>query len=394
MTASKRIVHLDVFRFLMVSVALLSHVLGYFYTWEALSEPLRNYLKLFTRGATPGLLILFGFMLEFVYVKNARQRGLGFSFSRMTYRAALCYFAFVLIAAAGIVGVHTTARGFVGNLLLISPALNADIFALYFFTFFAMMPIIILRLHLGVTSLLGVIAGIWALDVLVLQHLHNPFSGALDNLAYLSLFLIGLGDSWGPSVLHGLTVVAFGMILANAFVTRSRASLVCLATLISAAASILTVELTSVGWSGFLNNVADYGGYRAHNSVVYFAYGVIHALLVMGLAFGVNRVMPQVLRTPVTYLGSRTFLYFLFGNLIITLIPQGHVNTSLWTSLAEFALLVIVCYALISLWEARLNGWLPVVRLREALLNASTAVIGFLRRFTTPTVGPPSPDES
>lgn len=52
MTASKRIVHLDVFRFLMVSVALLSHVLGYFYTWGALSEPLRNYLKLFTRGAT------------------------------------------------------------------------------------------------------------------------------------------------------------------------------------------------------------------------------------------------------------------------------------------------------------------------------------------------------
>ena len=59
------------------------------------------------------------------------------------------------------------------------------------------------------------------------------------------------------------------------------------------------------------------------------------------------------------------YLYFLFGNLIITLIPQGHLNTNLWTSLAEFALLVTVCYALISLWEARLDGWLlgrPIAR--------------------------------
>lgn len=68
---------------------------------------------------------------------------------------------------------------------------------------------------------------------------------------------------------------------------------------------------------------------------------------------------------PKLLINYAVYLYFLFRDQIITLIPQGHVNRNLWTSLAGFALLVIVCYALISLWEARLDGWLrgrPIAR--------------------------------
>lgn len=382
MTTSNRIVYLDVFRFLMVTVALLSHVLGYFNTWDALGEQPRLYLRLFTRGATPGLLILFGFMLEFVYVKHAQHRGLGYSIKRMSYRAALCYLAFILVAAAGIVGGHTSATDFVGNLLLVSSAINANIFAVYFFMLFAVMPVIALRLRFGITSLLAAITGIWLLDAAVLRSIDSPFSGALDNLDYLSGFLMGLGESQGPSIFHGLTAVLFGMVFGNTFATRSRTSALCLVGLTGTALSILGMEISSVGWTGFLANVADYNAYRAHNSIVYYAYGIVHAVLVMLLAWGLNKLLPQVVRTPVTYLGSRTFLYFLFGNLILSAVPHSFVNTSFWLGVGEAVVLAVTCYALILLWEAKVDGWPPVVEVRKRMLGGSERLMNLLRRLS------------
>lgn len=166
------------FRFLMVAGALLSHVLGYFYTWDALAEQPQLYLRLFTRGAAPGLLVLFGFMLEFVYVRYAQRRGLGYSVKRMCYRALLCYLASALIAAAGMLGGHTSVRDLISNLILISASLNADIFLTYFYVLFAIIPVIALRLRFGIGSLLVVIAGIWFVDVAVLQPVESSFSGS------------------------------------------------------------------------------------------------------------------------------------------------------------------------------------------------------------------------
>lgn len=365
----------------MVAGALLSHVLGYFYTWGTLAEQPQLYLRLFTRGATPGLLILFGFMLEFVYVKYAQRRGFGFSVKRMFYRALLCYLAAASIAAAGMLGGHTTVKELVGNLLGISTALNANIFRLYSCILLAVMPVIALRLRFGVGSLLVVIAGIWLVDVTVLQFLGNPFSGALENLSFTGKFLFGLDDSWGPSIFHGLTAVLFGMILGNFFSTRSGASIIYLGGLTGAALVILGTEVLTAGWNEFLAGVANYEAYRGHNSIIYYAYGAVHAVVLMFLARVINSLLSEAVRKPVTYLGSRTFLFFLFGNLILSAIPRGYVNTNFWVGIGGFVLLTAICYGLILLWEAKLDGWQPVVAVRKGMLGFSGGLTKMLRRF-------------
>lgn len=197
-TPSNRIVYLDMFRFLMVAGALLSHVLGYFYTWDTLAEQPRLYLRLFTRGAAPGLLVLFGFMLEFVYVRYAQRRGLGYSVKRMCYRALLCYLASALITAAGILGGHTSAKDLVSNLILVPASLNADIFLTYFYVLFAIIPVIALHLRFGVGSLLVVIAVIWLVDVAALQRVENSFSGTTGITQVSGPVFSRLGGFMGP----------------------------------------------------------------------------------------------------------------------------------------------------------------------------------------------------
>ncbi len=370
------------FRFLMVAGALLSHVLGYFYTWDALAEQPQLYLHLFTRGAAPGLLVLFGFMLEFVYVRYAQRRGLGYSVKRMCYRALLCYLASALIAAAGMLGGHTSVRDLISNLVLISASLNADIFLTYFYVLFAIIPVIALRLHFGIGLLPVVMAGIWLVDVAVLQPVESSFSGATGIANFLGKFLLGLGGSWGPSIFHGLTAVLFGVGLGNFFATRARAATLSLVCLVGTALVILGAEIYAVGWNGFLAGIADYEVYRGHNSVVYYAYGAVHAMIMILLARGISGFFPQVVQKPATYLGSRTFLFFLFGNMILSAVPRGYVNTNVWLSAGGFVVLVTICYAVILLWEAKFDGWQPVVTVRKQMLNVSEAITNVLRRFS------------
>lgn len=372
----KRIIYLDIFRFVMVSVALLSHVMGHFFIWDVLTPPFENYLRLFTRGASPGLLILFGFMLEFVYVKYASMNGLSYSARRMIYRAGLCYIAVALIATAGLIGLHTPIKHYLAQLLLLSNTVNGDIFALYFVMLLVMIPIVALRLRFGLLSLLGLIGGIWLIDFLILQRISIPLGDSLRplNLAPLGDFLIGAGESGGPSVFHGLTVVLFGMILGNFFATRSRRGMYCLILLVGTAALIIAAEVTRVGWIGFIANVANYDAYRAHNALTYYAYGIVHAVAVIGIAWQLSRILPAAWQKFMTYLGSRTFIYFLFGNLVLTSSPRGSVLATFWASFVAFVLLVTLCYGLIRVWEAQGHSWPPIVALRERMLSVAAWV--------------------
>lgn len=366
----KRIIYLDIFRFIMVSAALLSHIMGHFFTWDALSPPFESYLRLFTRGASPGLLILFGFMLEFVYVKYASMNGLSYSAQRMIYRAGLCYMAVALIATAGLIGLHTPIKHYLAQLLLLSNTINGNIFALYFVMLLVMISIIVLRLRFGLFSLLGLIGGTWLIDFLILQRISIPLGDSLRplNLAPLGDFLIGAGESGGPSVFHGLTVVLFGMILGNFFAKRTRRAVYYLIFLVGTATLIVAAEVTKVGWVGFIANVANYDAYRAHNAPIYYAYGIVHAVVIMAAAWQLSRILPAAWQKFMTYLGSRTFIYFLFGNLVLTSIPQGPVLATFWASFVAFVLLVALCNGLIRVWEAAGHSWPPVVALRERML--------------------------
>lgn len=369
----------------MVAAALLSHVLGHFGVWDVLGENTRLYLRLFSRGATPGLLILFGFMIELVYVRHAKQKGFSFSIQRMMYRVILCYLAFILIASIGFLTGLGSLRSFLGNFLLVSPAINANIFAIYFFVLLLMMPIIAVRLRFGVNALLAIVSAVWLVDSLALTPLGSPFAYSSDTLEYLANFFVGVGDSWGPSIFHSLTVTLFGMVLSNAFVERSRKSLSRLAVFAGLAFFIVCLEISKIGWITFLGNIADYTAYRAHNSIVFYAYGILFSLTLMLLAWSLNKILFSVIRHPVTYLGARTFLYFLLGNMILTAFPRT-ISIDLLTALLIFVLLTSLCYALIKLWEAKFHHWTPVAETRRMMLTTSSYLTKVLLGIQTKVI--------
>ena len=380
----ERVVYLDVFRCLMVSAAILSHLLGYVHAWDVLGEDVTVPLRLFTRGATPGLLILFGFMVEFVYVPGAGRYGLGECVRRLLYRVMLCYLAFLTVAAAGFLGGTMSAKQFFLNLFLVQGALNANIFAIYFFVLLLTVPVLLLRLRFGVPSLLAVVAAIWLLDVFWVEPAANPFmglAGPLRLFAHLCDFLTGLGDSWGPSILHGMTLVLFGVTLAHALAAKTlRGALPC-AVAVLAALTLVLREGQTAGWATFAQNIADYGGYRAHNHEVYYAFGVLHALALMLAAWALTRVLPPAARTLLTYLGSRTFLYFLVANVILTAVPRRFSASSVPLLALLYVLLLAVTYAVMNVWERRLAGAAGMVAARGLLREAAAAAVRGARRL-------------
>lgn len=392
MLQRERVVYLDVFRCLMVSAAILSHLLGYVYAWDLLGANVTVPLRLFTRGATPGLLILFGFMVEFVYARGASRYGTSECVRRMLYRVMLCYLAFLTVAAAGFLGGTMSAKKFFLNLFLVQGALNANIFAIYFFVLLLTIPVLFLRLRFGVSSLLAVVAAIWLLDVFWVEPAANPFmglSGPLRLLTHLCDLLTGLGDSWGPSILHGMTLVLFGMTLAHALTRGTlRGALPC-AVAVLAALTLVLREGQTAGWATFASNIANYEGYRAHNHEVYYAFGVLHALALMLAAWALTRVLPPAVQRVMTYLGSRTFLYFLVANAVLTAVPRRFsvANGPLLALL--YVLLLAVTYAVMNLWERRLAGAAGMVGVRTLLQNAAATLVRSAQRLRT-RVGPSS----
>lgn len=384
MLERERVVHLDVFRCLMVSAAILSHVLGYVHAWDLLGANVTVPLRLFTRGATPGLLILFGFMIEFVYTRVASRYGTGECLRRMLYRVMLCYLAFLVVAAAGFLGGTMTAKQFFLNLFLVQGALNANIFAIYFFVLLLTIPVLFMRLRFGVYSLLAVIAAIWLLDVFWVEPAANPFMGRpgpLRLFTHLCDFLTGLGDSWGPSILHSMTLVLFGMSLAHALGSKTLTGALPCSVAVAAALALVLHEGRTAGWANFARNVANYEGYRAHNHEAYYAFGVLHALALMLFAWALTQVLPPAVRGVMTYLGSRTFLYFLVANAVLTAVPRRFSVSSVPLNALLFVSLLVVTYAAMNLWERRLAQTAGMIGVRTLLREAADRVVRRAQRL-------------
>ncbi|HMA14592.1 MAG TPA: heparan-alpha-glucosaminide N-acetyltransferase domain-containing protein, partial [Kiloniellaceae bacterium] len=105
-----RIPGIDTARALAIALAMLSHCFIHFGVWELLSDQAALLLRSFTRAATPTFIILFGMMLEIVYLKMLRRGERQGCWVRLVARAIQCYLLYLLVVTAGILGGNLTAR--------------------------------------------------------------------------------------------------------------------------------------------------------------------------------------------------------------------------------------------------------------------------------------------
>lgn len=383
MKQSQRLPYLDIYRCIFVLFAAFSHMYGHLGTWESMSENTMLIFRLFTRGATPGLLILFGVMLELVYVEYVKRKSLNYACQKLLYRSMLCYLAFISIALFGFLGGNTSIRTLVGAVTLLGTSLYANIFKLYFFMLLVAIPILAVRTRFGTLVLPIAIFIIWTIDLALIQSLSNPFSNLVSPLKYFEhsfSFFLGAGGIWGPSILHGLTLVLFGMIMAEAVRGGSITSKLALVVLVFMSLVLTAREIGVLGFRSYMLNIADISVYRANNHYLYYLYGIIYAVIAVGISWMLHRVSPLLIGKTLNYIGSRTFEFFLIINILIVSIPGSITAANMLVSTAVFIGFTVASCLLIRIWETKVKSLSLVVALIYGMRKTSNRLALLLVR--------------
>lgn len=303
-------------------MALFHHAMVDLRAWELLSSLERTGLLLVVRAATPTFIIVFGMMLEIVYVRRLERHGFAPVARRLLVRSAQCYAGYVATIVAGLIAGHLSLRGATAAGLFLQDAYFGNILKFYTLALLFAVPLLWLRQRGGMTGLLAVGAGLWLFQPL-LASIIDPPSG----LAHGMSFLMGIGDFTGPSVWHGLTFVVLGMLLGRALRHDWPAHMhrfYGVATGVMIAAGIVVFFFVLQSSPGdVLWNYVDTRAYRSANHPGYYAIGSLSAVaMLLALSWLIPRDGKAALVPPLLVLGNSSLLAFTLGNVILNLRPH------------------------------------------------------------------------
>ncbi|WP_347157417.1 hypothetical protein [Pontibacter chitinilyticus] len=379
-STNKRLHHFDLLRLFLVLLALMSH----FLLSQHVSRP--GLITIVIRSATPALLIIFGFMMEHVYARRWVVKGPRVILERMLGRAVLCYLAFAAIVLVVFLNGDIPFTRFLGNILLLMPGHpHADIFKYYALLLPATFFLMWVRFTFGWRHKLFLVLLLVALAETGQFFIHvipSPFQ-------YLGSFFLGLNDTVGPSIIHSLVLIVFGELVASytsgGSAPLQKQVLVCMG-LISVGAVVQEIE--GAGLSHFIIALARYNGYRAHNSYIYYAYGIVTFMLYAACSWLAVLRFPSSLKQKISYYGGNTFIIFFYGNVIVLLTPAiSHSLLSLALAWVATAILSLATVNVFEWAEQRFvviqvfNNWLGGAVHRVLLSSRSVIYLtGALKR--------------
>jgi hypothetical protein len=319
-TSSSRIVFIDVARALAIALALFAHAMIDLSAWS-LESWASMPIRVWTRSAAPLFIVMFGMMIELVYVRRAREQGLRSVAGRLLWRSLQCYGAYVCTAVAGWLGGILTLKGGVTASLMITDAYFGNILKWYTFGLVLAIPLLYARLRWGIGSVAAMAAAAWAVAA--------PLSGAATVLpahaTNVAGVLVGMGR-FGPSLFHGMTFVAIGMGLSYALrrgASRTAFTTLCGGLLLAGAGTFVVLALgpESVG-TVLREAIGD--GWRRQNHPGYFALGgglAVATLLGLAAVIPDGRPLPRGARLPMRF-GTSSLLAFTVGNVLLNLRPR------------------------------------------------------------------------
>jgi uncharacterized membrane protein (UPF0136 family) len=322
-------------------------------------------VKILTRTAMPCLLIVFGFMFEYVYAKRWAAQGGSVVFKRMASRAILCYLAYLILALAGFLADHHSFKHFIKSALFLSPAMHANIFKYYA----SLIPIIFALMWLQFRFGFVYVVAIVVVTVIVAEFLGIYITSVPKIFGHIGALFFGIGDSWGPSISHALLMVIFGMSVAY-YLRNRQISLPAVVVIVFTIASIyiLVNEINSIGLGEFVLRIVNIKSYRQNNSFVYFAYGIIAFLIFWQVSLVIVKMFSNYLNNRVSLYGGNTFTMFFYGNLFVLLTPDFSRQVSFPVSIAGLILTLIVAFLSVNVIE-RLNGNYQLLSIYESIIE-------------------------
>jgi hypothetical protein len=302
-----RIFALDHTRGLAVILAMASHTLMHLGVAGDILP-----LKLITRTATPTFIVLFGIMLELVYARKWREGRVETVSARFVERAILCYFVFMLTGLAALVTAKIGFDRFFDSITYIGGGRFGNILKNYsvLFAFAPVFMFVYVRLGIGAVLLLS--AAGWALKVAEGMIVVIP-----DH--YVLSFFIGTGTRYGPSLLHGLTLVTVGLLIGRFFV-GGRLWPAVIAYVV--AFSCLVIAVFEHGAVMLFYKLVSYET-RASNLPIYYAFGTVTASSSIAFFYILERLRISIPRTmPLLTLGQHSLFAYGAGNILLNLAPR------------------------------------------------------------------------
>lgn len=310
-----RLSFIDSSRGLAVVLAMLSHAFIQFAPEVEFSGWFVAMRSLVTRTATPTFLVLFGIMMELAYFRKSREGGhISIPRNRMFQRMLTCYLLYVAVTLAAVVTQKLTLAQ--GGLAISFQGTGrfVEILKLYVFMFLIVAITYPIGSRRGAVFYLGLAGAGWAgklvLDMVGVEH------------KILLQFLLGYGDGGGPSVLPGLTLVGFGLLVGESI--TGRRSVLWPAAGLGLALMMLWYGVAEVGVKGLVWQLIF--ELRLLNHPYYYAFGIVVAMLSLGLFRWVNHSVGAQTdlsgqRLSFAGIGQDTLFYFGFGNIALNIVP-------------------------------------------------------------------------
>jgi drug/metabolite transporter (DMT)-like permease len=118
-------------------------------------------------------------------------------------------------------------------------------------------------------------------------------------------------------------LVIFGELTANYTINRKVDAKTWLwVSLVVLSAGAIVVEIHQIGFDQFVIFMASTKTYRAQNSPIYFAFGILGFLFFWSASWLVIRNLGHKARKWVSYYGGNTFIIFLYGNILLLFVPK------------------------------------------------------------------------
>jgi hypothetical protein len=217
-SSSKRIYFVDFARSFAIMLALTDHSMNDFHIWEKYAMQTFTVLKVLTTSATPTFILLFGMMLEIIYLGKLRRSGIRQTASGLVNRSFQCYIGYFLTSVAGVIGGLQDLKGAFAEVIFFGNNHFGNILKIYTILLIVAIPLVWFRNKYGIkwTVALGLAPWLLYPFIKMIPHIHG-------NVDIFTSHMFGFGDQGGPSIMFSLTIVTVGMLAAN-FISFERKS--------------------------------------------------------------------------------------------------------------------------------------------------------------------------
>ena len=290
-------------------------------------------LEILMQLATPTFLILFGAMLELVY-RTRFERGLAADTTKRLHKRALhcyAYYGLAIIVFFSLKGTYSAPSlplvftGFIS--VPYSHLLAFYTVALAFAPF-----LIIARLRYGLWPLIGVALLVQFAHPLLSQLPPAPEVFGRDYLQHMSGFVYGKGvDFIGPSLIHGMSLVCFGMLFGHGLKPSSSehgASVISLKTSLWMAAITIIVIAAYWEWHDPMIKVHALvdATLRMNSHPLYFSIGILGAMSLTWLCILLYDRLALKTGLILRVFGRRSLFAFGIGNILAYMAPSSMVT--------------------------------------------------------------------